>query len=94
MNLRRFVVPAIGFLLLGIIGTQVLRLYEQRQELKAELGEVAHEVALLEAEEEKLEDEIEYTSNARNAIKELKSLFNYVEQGEELLILVPPAPPE
>ncbi len=84
------VIALVGMtLLLGVLGVQLYRLNDQRAEMEGRVSLLRGERETLARENEEVIRTIEYLSNPRNLLKELKSLFNYRSPGEELYIIVP-----
>jgi len=90
----RIVAFLVILILVVFFGFQVYRLNSQRLELDARASQADEQVRALEAENERLTADIEYFSDIRNLVKELKGLFNYRKPGEKLFIIIPtdPAP--
>ena len=75
------------------VSFEAYQLYAERRVLREEAAEVQEQVSQLEGEQAKLKSEVGYFSDIRNLAKELKSLFNYKQQGEHLIIIVPKEEP-
>jgi cell division protein FtsB len=72
-----------------LLGTGIYKLWLQNKELEDQVGEfdaILHEI---QNENRQLEARISYFQNPENLLKEIKSQFNYREQGEEMIIIVP-----
>lgn len=78
--------------LVVLVGFQIYRLNSQRSGLSVRAERVAEQVRALEAENERLTADLEYFSDIRNLVKELKGLFNYRKTGEKLFIIIPASP--
>jgi hypothetical protein len=76
-------------LLCGFLGWGVWTITGDRGTLDAELTDLRAKVQALAEENASLTESIEYYQNPENLLKELKSQFNYREEGEHLIILVP-----
>lgn len=63
----------------------------EKRGLKNEVTELRGEFEALEKENRELVARIKYFENPENLLKEIKSQFNYREQGEGLIIIVPNA---
>ncbi len=63
----------------------------ERRSLSREVNELKSEFQALQEENQELTARIEYFKNPENLLKEIKSQFNYREQGEGLIIIVPNA---
>ena len=72
-----------------LISIQLSSLYKQKQALLGKLERVNAQAAALKSEQEQLAADFGYFSNVKNLVKEFKSLFNYKEPGEKLIIIVP-----
>jgi cell division protein FtsB len=75
--------------LAGLLAWGLWNLLGDKQELQSELSELRQKVGALKDENSALEGSIDYYSHPQNLLKELKSRFNYREEGEKLIILVP-----
>jgi len=76
----------------GLIGFAAWGGYDlerQNRRLEIKLNNLKIGSELLEKENRILEEDINYFSYADNLIKELKSLFNYRQPGEKMIIIVP-----
>ncbi len=73
----------------SFVSFQVYKLYAEREGLQAEADKVTSKVSSLEGEQAGLKEQIDYFSDVRNLAKELKSLFNYKQPGEHMMIIVP-----
>lgn len=77
--------------LVGLLGWGLRNLAAERHALQGELRELNGKLNRLETENQKLIADIEYFKNPDNLVKELKSKFNYREEDERLIIVVPSA---
>jgi cell division protein FtsB len=75
--------------LLGFLGWGVLNLEKQNRRLEIKLNNLEINSEALEKENQNLEENIKYFSHLENLVKELKSLFNYRQPGEKMIIIVP-----
>ena len=82
----RFLVVLLIVILLGL---GIWRLIEERSDLMSEVGGLQKTADGLRQENESLESQIEYYQAPGNLLKALKSQFNYKEEGEKLIIVVP-----
>ena len=85
----RIIISLAILALVVLIGFQLYRLNRQRIQLSERFSSISEQAELLEAENARLTADIEYFSDAKNLIKELKALFNYRKPGEKLFIIVP-----
>lgn len=72
-----------------LLGLGLYKLWVQNQELGAEVEDLNATLTEVKEENRELEYEIDYFKNPENLLKEVKSQFNYREQGEEMIIVVP-----
>ncbi len=75
-----------------IVVIPILSLYgikEEKKQFGFKLAELTATVEILREQNNFLEKEVEYFSYPENLIKELKSKFNYREEGEKIIIIVP-----
>ena len=73
----------------GLLGVGIYKLWLQNSRLESEIDKMNASLTEIQDENRELEDRIEYFQNPNNLLKELKSQFNYREQGEEMIIVVP-----
>ena len=76
-------------LVLIVLGIGMYNLRSENQALEHDVGALSATVSGLESENKSLLERIAYFRNPENLLKELKSQFNYREQGEEMIIIVP-----
>jgi len=84
---RKIVILAV----LIVLGFGLFRLFRERSALTGEVKKIRAEFEILTEENKELEARIEYFKNPANLVKEIKSQFNYREEGEKLIIIVPNA---
>ena len=72
-----------------LLGTGIYKLWLQNKELEGQVDEFNAILYEIQNENRQLEDRISYFQNPENLLKEIKSQFNYREQGEEMIIIVP-----
>ena len=72
-----------------LLGTGIYKLWLQNKELEDQVDEFDTILYEIQNENRQLEDRISYFQNPENLLKEIKSQFNYREQGEEMIIIVP-----
>jgi cell division protein FtsB len=75
--------------LLGLVGWGLLNLEIQNRQLQNKTASLQTKAGALEKENQSLKENIEYFSQPENLMKELKSLFNYRQPGEKMMIIVP-----
>jgi len=73
----------------GLLGWGASDVFLRERELRRDEVRLSDRLETLEKENISLSASIEYYQNPENLIKELKSQFNYREEGESLLIVVP-----
>ena len=69
-----------------------LKVYEgdfERRELKREMAVLSEEIELVEGDNSKISEKIDYFSEPRNLEKELRARFNYRLPFEKLIIVIP-----
>ncbi len=76
-------------LLLVVLGFGLFKLIQEKGQLGNEVKEMRAEFESLAEENKDLAAKIEYFKNPANLVKEIKSQFNYREEGEKLIIIVP-----
>lgn len=75
--------------LLGLAGWGFLNLERQNRQLQVKINNLETGASALEKENQSLQENIEYFSQADNLIKELRALFNYRQPGEKMMIIIP-----
>jgi len=80
---------AVIIVTLSLVSFELYKLFVERGALEREAEVVNNRLSSLESEQASLKQEIDYFSDVRNLAKELKTLFNYKEPNEHLLIIVP-----
>lgn len=76
----------------GVLGWGLVTFTGERRAVARELAELAARADTLRSENRALEERLRYLEDPRNLVKEMKSQFNYREEGEQLVIIVPAAP--
>ena len=76
-------------IVIALLGWGVYNLVQEKNLLGKEAAELSEVLKSLEEENRTLTSRIEYFQNPENLLKELKSQFNYREEGEGLIIIVP-----
>ncbi len=79
----------LSLLIVGYLGWQAYVLQDERFELKGEFDQLQSQQRALEADNARLQAEIEYLSDPHNLEKELRGRFNYRSPNETLIIVVP-----
>jgi cell division protein FtsB len=75
--------------LLGFVAWGILNFEIQNRQLQNKINNLKTSASVLEKENQSLKENIEYFSQPDNLMKELKSLFNYRQPGEKMMIIVP-----
>ncbi|MEX0689876.1 MAG: hypothetical protein WD095_00355 [Candidatus Paceibacterota bacterium] len=81
------IIIAIG--IAGVLSWGIFGLYSQNLELSEEVRVLDEEFRSLQEENQLVRERIEYFNITENLIKELKGQFNYTEEGERLMIIIP-----
>lgn len=68
---------------------QIYKVDVERRDLKREMAVLADELELIEEDNSRLYERIEYFSEPRNLEKELRARFNYRLPFEKLIIVIP-----
>jgi cell division protein FtsB len=84
---RKIIVLAV----LIVLGFGLFRLFREKEALTGEVKKMRAQFESLTEENKDLAAKIEYFKNPANLLKEIKSQFNYREEGEKLIIIVPGA---
>lgn len=85
----RFFLCLFFIAVLIIAGFEVYDLFSQRESLGREITGLQTQANILDAQNGRLVEDIEYFSRDENLAKEFKSKFNYRAPDEKLIILVP-----
>ena len=72
-----------------VLGAGIYGLINEKNNLEKKAAGFRAEFEGLEKENKELSARIKYFENPENLLKEIKSQFNYREQGEGLIIIVP-----
>ena len=80
---------AIIVVIAGVLGWGLVGFSSDRKTLERALADLSQKTEKLRSENRELEDRLVYLNHPRNLVKELKSQFNYREEGEKLVIIVP-----
>ena len=80
----------LAFIILFVaIAFQIYKVDSGRRELKREMAILVDEVELIEEDNSRLNEKIDYFSEPRNLEKELRARFNYRLPFEKLIIVIP-----
>lgn len=79
------------FLIALALGLGIFNLAKERKTLEKETAKLEQKAEDLKKENASLISNLEYYKRPENLLKELKSQFNYKEEGEKLIIIVPKA---
>lgn len=86
MNWWRVIIVVV---IVVVMGLGIYGLVNEKSGLEEEVAELRTKFEGLEGESRELTLRISYFENPENLLKEIKSRFNYREEGEELIIIVP-----
>ncbi len=89
MKRMNWVRTAVFVAVLGILGIGFYNLQKENQGLRASIQDMTATLANVEAENGTLQSRIDYFRVPDNLLKELKSQFNYKQEGEQMIIIVP-----
>lgn len=76
-------------LIAALLGWGIFNLEKEKNSLRKEAKSLELTLDALKKENDSLLADIEYYKRPENLLKELKSQFNYKEEGEKLIIIVP-----
>lgn len=85
----RFLKILILVVIIGFLGWGLFNLEKQSRRLEIKLNKLKTNSEALGKERQNLEENIEYLKHFENLVKELKSLFNYRQPEEKLMIIIP-----
>jgi len=80
---------AILVALMTFLGWGVFNLEKEKQEMMGEYAKLKEVTDKLELENEKTKKEIEYYRNPENLLKASREQFNFKNEGEQMMIIVP-----
>lgn len=83
------IVYAVSLLVIAYLGYQTYLLQRERFEIRDEFGEIRTQHDALQADNERLGEDLEYLADPHNLEKELRARFNYRLPSEKLIIVVP-----
>ncbi len=86
----RFLKISALIIIIGFLGWGLFNLRSQSRDLETKTKNLQTNAAALEKENQTFKDNIEYYSHPENLLKESKSLFNYRQPGEKMMIIIPP----
>ena len=89
MGVMRFFLFLFFTAVLVIAGFEVYDLFAQRESLSREIMKLETQANILDAQNGRLLEDVDYYSHDENLVKEFKSKFNYRAPDEKLIILVP-----
>mgnify|MGYP001615329342 CR=1 FL=1 len=81
----RLIVWVAAAVILGFLSFQIYRFYASNAVAGAELEKASSKLEELKKENEQLQADIVYYSEAENLAKELKARFDYKKPGEKLI---------
>ncbi len=87
--MQRLWIYIVLFAVAGFLGFQVYKVDQNRRTLTDEFDKMKAQANNLAAENQKLQQNIDYFSDPYNLEKELRSKFNYRLPWENLIIIVP-----
>lgn len=76
-------------LIIGVVSTQIFRLYTQNIDLKKTADKLGTDIENISKENQQLLSDLNYFNNTENLEKELREKLNLKNPGEQLLIIVP-----
>lgn len=76
-------------IVIAFLGWGLFNLDRQNRRLESKVDNLNANAETLEKENRTLKENIDYFGHPENLIKELKSLFNYRQPGEKLMIIIP-----
>jgi hypothetical protein len=71
------------------VAYQIYTVDSDRRDFKRDMAKIVDEVDLIESDNAKLHNQIDYFSEPRNLEKELRARFNYRLPNEKLIIVIP-----
>jgi len=74
--------------LAGLLAWGFLKLHQQAGQLESKFNNLKNDAQALQSENQNFKDKIDYLGHPENLLKEAKSLFNY-HQPEEKMIIIP-----
>ncbi len=83
------VVYVFFIILFVAIALQIYKVDSDRRELKREMATLVEEIELVEADNSRIGEKVDYYSLPRNLEKELRARFNYRLPFEKLIIVIP-----
>lgn len=85
----RFLKISALIVLVGFLGWGLFNLGNQSRGLETKTKNLKTNAAAVEKENQIFKDNIEYYSHPENLLKEAKSLFNYRQPEEKMMIIIP-----
>jgi len=86
-NIIQFLKISALIAVIGFLGWGLFNMERQNLNLGNKIKGLEINAAAIEKENQIFKDSIEYFSHPENLLKELKSLFNYRQPGEKIIII-------
>ncbi len=87
--MMRFLKILVLVVIIGFLSWGLFNLEKQSRNLEVKVNNLKTNAEALDKDNQKLKDDIEYYSHPENLLKEVKSLFNYRQPGENLIKIIP-----
>ena len=78
-------------LLLLVLGNQIRFFWQKNSTIETRYRELKIELAKVQADYNKMQEDFTYYLNPENLEKELRAKFNYKQFGEKMFIIIAPA---
>ena len=88
-NILRFLKISALVVVIGFLGWGLFNLERQSRSLETKTKDLQTDATVIEKENQAVKNNIEYYSYPENLLKEAKSLFNYRQPGEKMMIIIP-----
>ena len=88
-SILRFLKISALVAVIGFLGWGLFNLGKQSRDLETKMKDLQITATAFEKENKTIKDNLEYYSHPENLLKELKSLFNYRQPEEKMMIIIP-----
>jgi hypothetical protein len=88
-DVAKIIISGLLFLFFAFVATQIYVYSGKAKAARVTYDAAAAKLDATQKDNQKLKEELTYYLNPLNMAKELKARFNYREEGEKTLILVP-----
>jgi cell division protein FtsB len=89
MGIKNILLAAALSFAIIFLGVKIYGFWRQERDLSAQLADIQARFDKTQADNQNLQQDLEYLSNPANLEKELRTRFNYKTPGETMVVIVP-----